>query len=468
MASPLDIAAALARAGVAELPPAARAYAIERMRRPGGMRRHNLGDLRDLRFGAATPQQGKADHTRLEQQLHALEEQLKKLPNQPSNKTHRAQLSRQIRALKAQLQRLGHPTHPQPHAQQPHPQRHPQQPHPQRHPQQPYPQQPYPQQPYPEQPYPQQPYPEQPYAQDGGFPQQDMGQPVPWSQPQPQMPADGDGGDGGDGDGAGDGGDGGDGDGGDAGDLGGLDVAGLDLGGLDGRALFPDVLTAARALVAVSYRAAPRDWGNVGEAELRRLNRYPIHRLHEQPRVAGQAPLGWSLDAAGSVLWGPITGRPSVEAEQTQRALTADWESFERLGVGSSILPGLAGDLRAWRSERDAWRKAEIDASAVGARLLGEVARARHVRDELRASKVIDPALGAFGAAAATLPAAPVGQAMSEAGDQGRGQQSSPLLEWIRSPSAGRAPLVVGLLIAAGLVLAAMSRGPVIVIPGAR
>lgn len=165
-------------------------------------------------------------------------------------------------------------------------------------------------------------------------------------------------------------------------------VAGIGAApGPSGLAVFADLDEGARALVATSYRAAPRAWGDVGEAEIRALGRYPLERL--QPALGAVA----AAEDAPPIGWWPGFG-PSPEAEQTYRALTADWEGFDRAGVGQRILPHLRQDVIEWREFRDHWKAGDIDSSNINGALMAETARARRIRTELRDAKVIDPALG--------------------------------------------------------------------------
>lgn len=153
-------------------------------------------------------------------------------------------------------------------------------------------------------------------------------------------------------------------------------------------AVFPNIDAAASALVAVSFRAAPRDWGAMTAGDLAQLARYPFTAERHQRRVAalagkeGRAELGW---------W-PGFG-PTDEAQQTFRALTADWEAFERIGVGTRVLPFLKDDLADWRKFRDEWKNADIPNTEIGGRLLAQTIAARRVREYLKDAKIVDPVL---------------------------------------------------------------------------
>ncbi len=230
------------------------------------------------------------------------------------------------------------------------------------------------------------------------------------------------------------------------------DDGGYKIQGVE-QAIFSDLDAAARALVATAYRAAPRDWGHVGAAEMASLATYPIQRVklaggegwsYYQTGCDDRAPPvlversvseankhdkdvdlraknkglgvaiwrqradGWrvgvlnecggfsfegaDIDEPINLGWWPGFG-PSAEAEATFRGLTADWEAFDRLGVGERILRHLEKDKYEWRSFRAAWKSANIDSTDIGGRLNAEVHRANRVRRELADAKVVDPAL---------------------------------------------------------------------------
>lgn len=153
-------------------------------------------------------------------------------------------------------------------------------------------------------------------------------------------------------------------------------------------AVFPSIDAAAKALVAVSFRAAPRDWGAASDADLAQLGRYSFTVQRQERRVAQLA----GQQDRPELGWWPGFG-PSDDAQQTFRALTADWEAFERIGVGTRVLPFLKDDLADWRKFRDEWKNADIDSSEIGGRLLGETIRARRVREYLKEQKIVDPVL---------------------------------------------------------------------------
>ena len=153
-------------------------------------------------------------------------------------------------------------------------------------------------------------------------------------------------------------------------------------------AVFPNIDAAARALVAVSFRAAPRDWGAMSKADLAQLGRYPFDPERHQRRTAELA----GQEARPELGWWPGFG-PSDEAQTTFRALTADWEAFERIGVGTRVLPFLKDDLSDWHKFRDEWKAGDIPSADIGGRLLAQTIAARRVREYLKDQKIVDPAL---------------------------------------------------------------------------
>lgn len=208
--------------------------------------------------------------------------------------------------------------------------------------------------------------------------------------------------------------------------------------GAPGVASFATLDIGAAAAVANAFRAAPRDWGAVDAETLRRLESYPIHRAaspigpsdkvpvpdakgairyvsFEEAEEAGaqRNPDGsWNLTTAlvegtpvGEFKWsylipgyGPYAivrdyFAPSAEAEATFRGLVADWEAYERLGVGSTVLHEHRDDLIAWRKFRDEWRAGSIPGNETGGRLNAQVSLSNMVRRGLKARGVVDPIL---------------------------------------------------------------------------
>ena len=167
-------------------------------------------------------------------------------------------------------------------------------------------------------------------------------------------------------------------------------VVGLPLGGLQevpdlkdndllgvGLASYPTLRRAAQELVRATYRAAPRDWSKVGEAELAALDSYPkLERMAIPGAAELMAPLGWV----------PGTG-PSEAAEETFRKLTSDWEAFE------NVVPEVEEeDVAGWRTLRDAWRAGKLQPTELGEALVVEVARAQRIRSELVRTEVAQAA----------------------------------------------------------------------------
>jgi hypothetical protein len=202
-----------------------------------------------------------------------------------------------------------------------------------------------------------------------------------------------------------------------------------------GLARFKDINSGASAAVANAFRAAPRDWGATDKALLSRLGSYPIHRnqtatsLVPIPTSDGSIRYGsvkeaessgatrnadgsWNLSGVrvegtpiGEFKWsylipgyGPYAlvrdyFRPSEEAEATFRGLVADWEAYERLGVGERTMPEARDDLIAWRKFRDEWRAGSIPGNETGGRLNAQVAISNMVRRGLKDQGAVDPIL---------------------------------------------------------------------------
>lgn len=363
-------------------------------------------------------------------------------------------------------------------------------------------------------------------------------------------------------------------------------------GTVDDTEEFDDLDAAARALVSVAYRAAPRAWGQVGEAELATLGSYPIHRakvgaakavddLGEsidrlQAEVQGLAADIGAVDSwtyyrddgddhrteiadgirdtnnydsvlrakyaedikagSGIFIWrqkgkqgrersvvvinttesadiappgvdafgavgatpSPIPGLPSVqdtlaaaqqvlsqvapqatasvdmgprkvypsgispEMESTMRALVADWEGFDRLGVGTKVLPDLRPAVEQFRKLRDAWKAGSNDPAVVSQEIDAATKAASQVREALAKAGVIDPALGPA-AIKATQEAILAAQQAAAASSKSW-LDNVPALKWLSNPNGPtvrvttdpivpvewRAPIVVGV---AGLAI---------------
>jgi hypothetical protein len=81
-----------------------------------------------------------------------------------------------------------------------------------------------------------------------------------------------------------------------------------------GEAAFPDLDTAARALVATSYREAPRDWGALTEKELAQLGSYPLTRKLGEGPTAGDVIKAAVIDLDPSGVLANVY-KPSAEAQ---------------------------------------------------------------------------------------------------------------------------------------------------------
>lgn len=164
--------------------------------------------------------------------------------------------------------------------------------------------------------------------------------------------------------------------------------------GAIGPAVFADLDAGARAAVANAFRAAPRDWGAADDATIARLGGYPIHRA--------RATVGDVTDVAkayAKTVVGPATlvtdylFGPSAEEEATFRGLVADWEAYDRVGVGTKVLPEHRDDAVAWRTFRDEWRAGSIPGNEHAGRLNAQVSISNMIRRRLKETGVIDPLL---------------------------------------------------------------------------
>lgn len=173
-----------------------------------------------------------------------------------------------------------------------------------------------------------------------------------------------------------------------------------------GEAAFPDLDSAARALVAASYREAPRNWGEVTETDLAQLGSYPLTR-----KIAslGEGITAQDVVKAAVVDMDPSgilasVYRPSAEAEATFKGLVADFAGFERLKVGEEIfagkgvggdphIPNLRPDMEDWRTFRDDWLIGRIPGNEIGGRLIAQTIASNKIRRHLAEANVIDPAL---------------------------------------------------------------------------
>lgn len=293
-----------------------------------------------------------------------------------------------------------------------------------------------------------------------------------------------------------------------------------DIGGVAATnrfASFPDLGAAANALVSTAYRAAPRDWSRVDDAELTRLGDYPVSRPGSRavgpadkipvPRGDGDVeyvspeeavsrgavqytesswdlgPLFSGLELGDASDWfksaaltalGPagtvvdvVSERPSSDAEASFRRLMADWEGYDRLGVGGRVLPGLRDDVVDWRKFRDDWLSGNIPGKDIAARLNVQVSASNKVRQLLKEGGVVDPAIASDPAKGvdveeSTAPLAVAASVNREAKD-------SPIIGWLTSPGGktnlpviGPVPdkviWTVGIGVAAAIVLMVYSR----------
>lgn len=197
-------------------------------------------------------------------------------------------------------------------------------------------------------------------------------------------------------------------------------------------ATFPDIDAAAQALVRIADRAAPRAWADshidLGEIVLPvgLPNRIPlpvrdgVEYVSPDEAIARGAvrnddgswnlttvPLGELTDFKWSYLipgYGPYQVvkdylGPTEESQTVFRDLVADWEGFDRLGVGDKIFgPGdprgnLRDDVVDWRKFRDDWLAGNIPSNEVAARLNTQREAANKIRKYLADARVIDPAL---------------------------------------------------------------------------
>lgn len=137
------------------------------------------------------------------------------------------------------------------------------------------------------------------------------------------------------------------------------------------------------------------------------------------------------------------------ELDITFRGLVADWEGFDRIGVGVRVLPFLAPDAAAWRAFRDAWKAGTIAPADIVPGLQTETARATKIRQALRDAAVVDPAL----------------QLAVSASNAKAWIDSIPWLAWIFQPTAGtvlgkwRVPIVLGGIVVALMILSAVIKG---------
>jgi len=255
--------------------------------------------------------------------------------------------------------------------------------------------------------------------------------------------------------------------------LGGLRGVTFGSGSSPGLAKFPDIDAAARALVAVSYRAAPRAWGETDETTMSRLGSYPIHR-NGAVALAG-APVGDAADFARSALktaLGPVAFvedqffGPSAEAESTFRGLVSDWEGYERILKQSpgvlDKLPELKDDVTEWRKFRDAWRAGSIPGNELGGLLNVQVSLSNKVRALLKERGVVDPILQQTRTGVDVEKST---DALAAAKDVDTWAKNVPGISWLTDPSkspevaAGRAGTLAIAGVAAAVLLSLLFYG---------
>lgn len=145
------------------------------------------------------------------------------------------------------------------------------------------------------------------------------------------------------------------------------------------------------------------------------------------------------------------TGIPP-ELEQTMRALVADWEGFDRAGVGSKVLPEFKPQAVDFRKTRDAWKAGTLDQATLDSAIQSATQVASQVRDALVKSGVVDPGLGPAAVKAAETAQAKPAEAATSWMDR------IPALKWLNDPKGPkvrveadsivpaewRAPIVLG------------------------
>lgn len=232
-----------------------------------------------------------------------------------------------------------------------------------------------------------------------------------------------------------------------------------------GQAHFPDIDSAARALVSVSYRAAPRDWGAIDPIELARLGRYPIHPRGDnavgppvwlpikdlQPLDVGEFKWSYLIPAYGPYAVVRDYIGPSDEAEKTFRGLVGDWVAFDRLGVGRmhKYADGTLVDLTEgkrykteWDTFRKAWENGDIPGNELGGQLNVQVSNANAVRKLLKENNVSDPELGPGLRAGLDVTKSTAALARSEKIEDEA--KKSVILEWLTNPAQSETQLPFG------------------------
>ena len=216
-----------------------------------------------------------------------------------------------------------------------------------------------------------------------------------------------------------------------------------------GLASFPDIDAAARALVSVSCRAAPRRWGDATDAELAGLAMYP-----QSPPIgdivadAFRAAVRIASPTTDMLLFAPN----KADQEAFQR-LMADWEGYDRLGVGERILAGEKGpdglkrvnvreDVVDWRKFRDEWLAGQIDGADIAARLNPQVSVSNKIRRYLKETNAVDPVIQQDEAKGVDVEES--AGALRIAADVDKSARSNSFVNWVTSPGSKTNLPVVG------------------------
>ena len=216
-----------------------------------------------------------------------------------------------------------------------------------------------------------------------------------------------------------------------------------------GLASFPDIDAAARALVSVSCRAAPRRWGDATDAELAGLAMYP-----QSPPIgdivadAFRAAVRIASPTTDMLLFAPN----KADQEAFQR-LMADWEGYDRLGVGERILAGEKGpdglkrvnvreDVVNWRKFRDEWLAGQIDGADIAARLNPQVSVSNKIRRYLKETNAVDPVIQQDEAKGVDVEES--AGALRIAADVDKSARSNSFVNWVTSPGSKTNLPVVG------------------------
>lgn len=208
-----------------------------------------------------------------------------------------------------------------------------------------------------------------------------------------------------------------------------------------GMASFMNIGAAASALVTVSRRAAPRNWGATGEKELAALGVYPF--TIERAKTATPPPELGDIKPL-TLGWWPGFG-PSDEAQRAFQGLVADWEGFERIGVGSRVFVGERGpdgltranlfpDLKDWRAFRDAWKAGDVPSGEIAAQLNVNIENANKVRKYLAEANIIDPSLASNAHDRAGVDAESSTGALAKAAEVDKWAREHPLVNWLTKP----------------------------------